>query len=179
MATRLHIKQQGRREMIGKSLRMLVIEDSPSDIRLLQEAVKENGIHCEMAVARDGMQGLAYLQKVSQGSAARPDLIILDLNLPLKNGREVLSEIKTAPDLKQIPVVVMTSSQADEDVNEAYTLNANCFITKPYSLDDYVEILRSIDDFWAHTATLPDVPFARADWVNSPSDFECRNPGAA
>lgn len=150
---------------------MLVIEDSPSDVRLLQEAVKENGIHCEMAVARDGVQGLSYLHKVSQGLAARPDLIILDLNLPLKNGREVLAEIKTAPGLKQIPVLVMTSSRSDEDVNAAYTLNANCFITKPYTLDDYVEILRSIEEFWAHTATLPESPYAGTEWISAPSSL--------
>lgn len=148
--------------MQGKTLRMLVIEDSPSDIRLLQEAVKENKVRCEMSVARDGVEGLQYLRQVSEGELDRPDLIILDLNLPLKNGREVLAEIKTSPKLKQIPVLVMTSSRAEDDVNEAYTLNANCFITKPYNLEEYVEIFRSIEDFWLHTATLPDVAGERA-----------------
>ncbi len=138
---------------------MLVIEDSLSDVRLLEEAIKENNIRCEMSVAHDGLEGLSFLRQVSEGKRERPDLIILDLNLPLKNGREVLAEVKTSPTLKQIPVLVMTSSHSDEDVNEAYTLNANCYITKPYNLEEYISILRSIEDFWFHTATLPESPY--------------------
>lgn len=147
---------------------MLVIEDSPSDVRLLQEAIKANHLRCEMAVARDGVQGLTYLRQVSEGKAPRPDLVILDLNLPLKNGREVLADIKASPQLKQIPVLVMTSSRSEDDVNDAYTLNANCFITKPYNLEDYEEILRSIEEFWVHTATLPESSFEASDWVRAP-----------
>jgi CheY-like chemotaxis protein len=131
---------------------MLVIEDSPSDVRLIQEAVRENNIRCELVIARDGVEGLAYLRKVDEGVLDRPDLILLDLNLPRKNGREVLSEVKTSPGLKQIPVLVMTSSRSEDDVNEVYTLNANCFISKPYDLEEYIAILRSIDEFWGHTA---------------------------
>lgn len=158
--------------MSGKILQMLVIEDSPSDVRLLQEAIKENHIRCEMAVARDGVQGLNYLKQVKEGTVTRPDLIILDLNLPLKNGREVLAEIKAAPALKQIPVLVMTSSRSDDDVNEAYTLNANCFISKPYNLDDYIEIFRSIDEFWLHTATLPEPLPNAPEWIEAPADVK-------
>lgn len=159
--------------MSGKILRMLVIEDSPSDVRLLQEAIKENNIRCEMAVACDGVQGLSHLREVSDGKLDRPDLIILDLNLPLKNGREVLAEIKTSPKLKQIPVLVMTSSRSDDDVNEAYTLNANCFISKPYNLEEYVEILRSIEEFWFHTATLPEASVEQSDWIQPPRFRTC------
>ena len=142
--------------MASKILRMLVIEDSPSDVRLLEEALKENSIAHEMSVAYDGVEGVDYLRRVADGSVLRPDLIILDLNLPRKNGREVLTEIKTSSKLKQIPVLVMTSSRSEDDVNEAYTLNANCFISKPYDLEEYIQILRSIEEFWFHTATLPD-----------------------
>jgi two-component system, chemotaxis family, response regulator Rcp1 len=142
--------------MASKALRMLVIEDSPSDVRLIQEAVRENNICCELIVARDGVEGLSYLRKVDQGITERPDLILLDLNLPRKNGREVLAEVKTSPGLKQIPVLVVTSSHSEDDVNEAYTLNANCFISKPYNLEEYIAIVRSIDEFWGHTATLPE-----------------------
>lgn len=141
--------------MRSKLLRLLVIEDSPSDVRLLEEALKENEIRCEMAVAHDGVEGLSYLRQVSKGVAGRPDLIILDLNLPRKNGREVLAEIKTSPELKQIPVLVMTSSRSEDDVTEAYTLNANCYISKPFNLDEYIAVFRSIQEFWFNTATLP------------------------
>lgn len=156
-------------QMSSKIVRMLVIEDSPSDVRLLEEAVKENNIQCEMVVAHDGVEGLAHLRMVAEGKVARPDIVILDLNLPLKNGREVLAEIKSSSALKQIPVVVMTSSRSEDDVNEAYTLNANCFISKPYNLDEYIEILRSIEEFWFHTATLPESS-SEAHWVRSAAE---------
>ncbi len=169
--------------MSTKSLRMLVIEDSPSDVRLLQEAIKENHMRCDLAVASDGVQGLNYLRKVSDGIVLRPDLIILDLNLPLKNGREVLAEIKSSPSLKQIPVLVMTSSRSDEDVNDVYTLNANCFITKPYDLDEYIAILRSIEDFWFRTVTLPESSSeGSGNWVTpdyTPRDCAPREYGAS
>ncbi|MCU1294442.1 MAG: response regulator, receiver [Bryobacterales bacterium] len=153
--------------MASKVLRMLVIEDSPSDVRLIQEAVRENNICCELVVARDGVEGLAYLRKVDQGVTERPDLILLDLNLPRKNGREVLAEVKTSPGLKQIPVLVVTSSRSEDDVNEAYTLNANCFISKPYNLEEYIAVVRSIDEFWGHTATLPEAGGPAPCWVRS------------
>ena len=97
-----------------------------------------------------------YLRQSEVGLVSRPDIILLDLNLPRKNGREVLAEVKAAPHLKQIPVLIMTSSKADDDIKQAYDLNANCYITKPNNLQDYIDVVRSIEDFWFGTATLPD-----------------------
>src|ERR1700761_2844886 len=139
-----------------ESLNILLIEDSPSDVRLVREALKETPIPVEMTVVRDGVEAMDYLHQAEQGTISRPDLVLLDLNLPRKNGREVLAEVKGSPALRQIPVVVMTSSRSEEDVQEAYELNANCYITKPADLSEYVKVVRSIEDFWFATATLPD-----------------------
>ena len=98
---------------------------------------------------------MEYLHSSEHDPVSRPDLVLLDLNLPRKNGREVLAELKSAPGLKQIPVLVMTSSRADEDVSQAYALNANCYITKPANLNEYIEVVRAIETFWFMTATLP------------------------
>ncbi len=111
----------------------------------------------QIAVARDGVEAMEYLHQPGKGSGNRPDLVLLDLNLPRKNGREVLAEIKASPTLKHIPVLVMTSSKADEDIAQAYALNANCYITKPGDLEEYLSVIRAIEDFWFLTATLPDV----------------------
>ncbi len=139
-----------------ESLNILLIEDSPSDIRLVREALKENSIPVKVTVARDGIEAMDYLHQAEGGAISRPDLVLLDLNLPRKNGREVLAEVKGSPTLRQIPVVVMTSSRSDEDVQQAYQLNANCYITKPADLPEYVKVVRSIEEFWFATATLPD-----------------------
>lgn len=139
-----------------KSLRILLVEDSPSDVRLIREALKENPIPVQITVARDGVEAIEYLHQAETGLANRPDLMLLDLNLPRKNGREVLAEVKSSSTLRQIPVLVMTSSRSDEDVAQAYALNANCYITKPADLKEYVDVVRSIEDFWFLTATLPD-----------------------
>ncbi|MBV9156158.1 MAG: response regulator [Acidobacteriaceae bacterium] len=139
-----------------KSLRILLVEDSPSDVRLIREALKETAVPVQISVARDGVEAMDYLHQAEVGLANRPDLVLLDLNLPRKNGREVLSEVKASPILKQIPVLVMTSSRADEDIFQAYALNANCYITKPADLQEYVHVVRAIEDFWFLTATLPD-----------------------
>lgn len=139
-----------------KSLRILLVEDSPSDVRLIREALKETPVPVQITVARDGVEATDYLHQAEQGLATRPDLMLLDLNLPRKNGREVLAEVKSSPNLKQIPVLVMTSSASDEDVSEAYSLNANCYITKPGDLNEYVHVVRAIEEFWFLTATLPD-----------------------
>jgi chemotaxis family two-component system response regulator Rcp1 len=139
-----------------ESLSILLIEDSPSDVRLVREALKENSMPVQVTVARDGVEAMDYLHQVERGAISRPDLVLLDLNLPRKNGREVLAEVKGSPALRQIPVLVMTSSRSDEDVQQAYQLNANCYITKPADLLDYVKVLRSIEDFWFATATLPE-----------------------
>ncbi len=137
-------------------MEILLVEDSPSDVRLIREALKETPISVKVTVASDGVEAMEYLHRTEDGSENRPDLVLLDLNLPRKNGREVLAEVKASPHLKQIPVLVMTSSRADEDINSAYSLNANCYITKPADLNEYVNIIRAIEDFWFFTATLPD-----------------------
>lgn len=152
MATQVLIRIIG----FMKRLEILLVEDSPSDVRLIREVLGETALHVAITVARDGVEAMDYLLRSEHGLATRPDLILLDLNLPRKNGREVLAEVKAAPKLKQIPVLVMTSSKADEDVAAAYSLNANCYITKPGDLAEYVKVVRAIENFWFFTAVLPD-----------------------
>lgn len=139
-----------------KSLKILLVEDTPSDVRLIREALKETPVPVEMMVAYDGVEAMEILRSSETSGTDRPDLILLDLNLPRKNGREVLAEVKSSPTLKQIPVLVMTSSHADEDIAQAYALNANCYITKPGDLGEYISVVRAIEDFWFLTATLPE-----------------------
>jgi chemotaxis family two-component system response regulator Rcp1 len=139
-----------------KPMRLLLVEDSASDIRLVKEALKETGVPVQMTITRDGIEALEHLRQVEVGLATRPDLVLLDLNLPRKNGREVLADLKSSPGLKHIPVLVMTSSQSEEDVNQCYALNANCYITKPGDLNAYIDVVRAIEDFWFFTARLPE-----------------------
>ena len=139
-----------------KNLSILLVEDCPSDVRLIREALKATPVIVDLTVAFDGVEAMDYLHRSELELCDRPDLILLDLNLPRKNGREVLGEVKASQTLKQIPVLVMTSSQADEDVSQAYSLNANSYITKPNNLEDYVSVVRAIEEFWFLTATLPD-----------------------
>ena len=139
-----------------RSFQILLVEDSPSDIRLIREALKETSALVDIAVARDGVEATDYLRKAEGDQVTRPDLVLLDLNLPRKNGLEVLAEVKGSPNLKEIPVLVMTSSRADRDIKEAYRLNANCYIAKPNELAEFVHVLRGIEDFWFGTATLPE-----------------------
>ncbi len=139
----------------ARSLTILLVDDSVSDTRLLREALKESSLPIQLHVVADGAEALDRLHAVELGLANAPDLIVLDLNLPKKDGREVLAEIKASPYLKQIPVLVMTSSNADEDVAEVYSLNANCYITKPTDLHAYMSVVRAIENFWFLTATLP------------------------
>jgi len=142
--------------MNSKAVDLLLVEDNPGDIRLTQEAFKEGRIKVNLCVATDGIEALEFLRHKGKFSdAPRPDLILLDLNLPRKNGREVLSEIKNDPDLRRIPVVVMTTSKAPQDIQKAYNLNANCYISKPIELDDFLGVVQSIEDFWLTKATLP------------------------
>ena len=145
-----------------RSLRILLVEDSPSDVRLIREALKDARVPVQIMVARDGVEATEHLKQSEQGQAIRPDLVLLDLNLPRKDGKEVLAEVKTSPSLKQIPVLVMTSSRSDEDIAQAYSLNANCYITKPGDLQEYVHVVRAIEDFWFLTATLPDSSYHHA-----------------
>ena len=142
--------------VLMKSLKILLVEDSPSDVRLIREALKETPVPVQITVARDGVEAIEYLHQTEVGLATRPDLMLLDLNLPRKNGREVLAEVKSSPSLKQIPVLIMTSSKSDEDVEQAYSLNANCYIAKPADLNEYQNVVRAIEEFWFMTATLPD-----------------------
>lgn len=144
----------------SKLFRILLVEDSPSDVRLVREALKETSLAVHLAVAQDGIEAIDYLRSADLGLTASPDLILLDLNLPRKNGREVLSEIKGSLQWRHIPVIVMTSSRADDDIHQAYSLNANSYISKPDDLEGYVRIVRAIEEFWFLTATLPD-PFRR------------------
>ena len=139
-----------------KVLKILLVDDSPSDVPLTREALKDSPVPIQITVARDGVEAIDYLHQAKLGFGDRPDLVLLDLNLPRKNGREVLAEVKSSPALKQIPVVVLTSSNSEEDISEAYSLNANCYITKPADLSEYVNVLKAVEDFWFFTATLPE-----------------------
>jgi two-component system, chemotaxis family, response regulator Rcp1 len=134
---------------------ILLVEDNPADQRLTAEALKEGGWDGELILAEDGVEALTFLKETLTSPEARPDLIILDLNLPRKDGREVLAELKEDPILKRIPVVVLTSSSANVDIMETYNLHANCFITKPIDLLDFYEVARVIDEFWLKVARLP------------------------
>jgi CheY-like chemotaxis protein len=135
---------------------VLLVEDNPGDARLTIEAMREAKLSNRVHVVEDGVQAMAFLRREGKYSAApRPDLILLDLNLPLKDGREVLAEVKIDPGLKRIPVVVLTTSRADEDVRHAYDLHANCYVTKPADLDQYMLVIKQIDVFWIKVAVLP------------------------
>lgn len=138
-----------------KRLEILLVEDSPSDVRLIREALREATVNAQVTVARDGVEGLEYLRRSERGLTPFPDLIFLDLNLPRKNGLEVLAEVKSSERLRHIPILVMSSSSAEEDISAAYELHANCFITKPADLDDYVDMIRSVEKFWFFTVKLP------------------------
>jgi chemotaxis family two-component system response regulator Rcp1 len=138
-----------------KKVEILLVEDSPSDVRLIREATKSTAPAIQITVAKDGVEAMEHLQSCLRGQSQLPDLILLDLNLPRKNGREVLAEVKSDPRLRQIPVVVMTSSRSDDDIATAYRLNANCYITKPLELEQYLDIVQAIEDFWFGTARLP------------------------
>jgi CheY-like chemotaxis protein len=142
--------------MNGRAIEILLVEDNLGDARLTQEALREARVSNRMSHVRDGVEAMAFLRR--EGAfirAPRPDLILLDLNLPRKDGREVLAEIKGDDRLRRIPVVVLTVSQADEDILRAYNLNANCYIAKPVDLDQFIKVVRSIEDFWLTIVKLP------------------------
>jgi two-component system, chemotaxis family, response regulator Rcp1 len=143
-------------EMDEKPKTILLVEDNKADVRLIEEALKNSSLTYEMAMVRDGVAAMAYLhQEGEYATASRPDLIILDLNLPKKDGREVLAEIKTNSQLKRIPVIVLTTSKNEDDIYQSYDLNANCFITKSRNLSQLFTIVRRIEEFWLTTVTLP------------------------
>ncbi|MGL4879482.1 MAG: response regulator [Waterburya sp.] len=142
--------------MDAKPKTILLVEDNKADIRLVQEALKNSSITYEMVTVRDGVAAMAYLhQEGEYADALRPDLVILDLNLPKKDGREVLAEIKTNPQYKRIPVIVLTTSKNEDDIHQSYDLNANCFITKSRNLSQLFTIVQRIEEFWLSTVTLP------------------------
>jgi CheY-like chemotaxis protein len=135
---------------------ILLVEDNPGDVRLTQEALKEAKVRNNLHVVEDGVEAMAFLKREgAYASAPLPDLILLDLNLPRKDGREVLEEIKQDDRLKRVPVVVLTTSQAEEDILRSYNLHANCYVNKPVDLDEFIKIVKSIEDFWLTIVKLP------------------------
>jgi len=140
----------------GKPADILLIEDNPGDVRLAQETLKESKVSNQLHVVEDGVEALAYLRKKGKyREAVRPDLILLDLNLPKKDGKEVLAEIKEDPDLKRIPVVVLTISSDEADILKTYNLHANCYITKPVNINQFHKVVKAIDNFWFAIVKLP------------------------
>ena len=135
---------------------ILLVEDNPGDVRLTMEGLKEGKILSNLSVVSDGLEAMQFLrQEGKYAKASRPELILLDLNLPRKDGREVLEELKTDNGLKRIPVVVLTSSQAEEDILRSYNLHANCYVTKPLDIDKFILVVKSIEHFWLSIAELP------------------------
>jgi CheY-like chemotaxis protein len=145
----------------GRPIEILLVEDSPSDTDLTLEALKDFKVRNHVSVVEDGVLALQFLRREGPYvEAPRPDLIMLDLNLPRKDGREVLAEIKQDDNLKLIPIVVLTTSRADQDILRAYQLNANCYITKPVDFNQFLEVVRAIEAFWLYVVALPPAPNA-------------------
>ena len=139
-----------------RTIDILMVEDDPGDVRLTREALKGSKLLHSLNVVEDGVAALDYLRRnAPYQDAVRPDLVLLDLNLPRKDGREVLAAMKQDDALRAIPVVILTTSQAEEDVLRAYNLNANCYVTKPVDFDQFMRIVRTIEDFWLNVVTLP------------------------
>jgi chemotaxis family two-component system response regulator Rcp1 len=139
-----------------KPIEILLVEDNPGDVRLTKEALKDGKVLNSLNVAKDGVEAMAFLRREGKYTdAVRPDLILLDLNLPKKDGREVLTEIKNDLNLKRIPVVILTVSKAEEDIIRTYELHANCYIAKPVDLDRFIEVVKAIEDFWFTIVKLP------------------------
>ena len=139
-----------------RPIEILLVDDNPGDIRLTQEALKESKVLNNIHIVEDGMEALEFLRKEGRfKSVITPDIVLLDLNLPKRNGREVLAEIKNDDFLKKIPVVILTMSRAEEDILKSYALHANCYITKPVDMDQFIKIVRSIENFWFSIVRLP------------------------
>ena len=140
----------------GSPIDILLVEDNPGDVRLTKEAFKEGKLKNNLHVVKDGVEAMAFLQKEGKyTSASCPDLILLDLNLPKKDGREVLKEIKADENLRRIPVVILTTSKAEEDILKTYDLHANCYITKPVDMEQFIKIVKYIEEFWFTIVILP------------------------
>ncbi len=140
-------------------IEVLLVEDDPGDVLMTREAFEDYKVHNNLAVVTDGAEALAYMRREGQyADVPRPDLVLLDLNLPRRDGREVLAEIKNDPELRQIPVVVLTTSQADEDILRSYQLHANAYVTKPVDFDRFISVVRRIDEFFVSVVKLPPRP---------------------
>jgi len=143
-------------ERVVKPIEILLVEDNPADVRLTMETIKDYKVKNHLEVVGNGVDAMDFLRRKGKfAHKMRPDLILLDLNLPGKDGREVLAEIKVDPDLCSIPVVVLTSSEAEQDIIKAYNLHVNCYITKPVGLVEFVKVVKSIEDFWLTIVKLP------------------------
>jgi chemotaxis family two-component system response regulator Rcp1 len=139
-----------------RPIEILMVEDNPGDVRLTVEALKEGKVRNNFHTVEDGVEAMAFLRRQGRyAEAPRPDLILLDLNLPKMNGREVLAEIKEDPELRRIPVVILTVSKAEQDIIKSYNLHANCYINKPVDLDQFLEVVKSIENFWLTVVMLP------------------------
>ncbi len=148
---------------MARPVEILLVEDNPGDVRLTREALKEGKVHNNLSVVGDGVEALAFLRREGRWrDAPRPDVILLDLNLPRKDGREVLAEIKADAVLRAIPVMVLTTSTAEQDILRTYDLHANCYITKPVDLDQFITVVKSIEDFWFTIVTLPSYERSRS-----------------
>jgi len=142
--------------VFGRPVEILLVEDNPGDVRLTREAMKDSKLLNHISVVGDGEEAMAFLRREGKYvEATRPDLILLDLNLPKKDGREVLAEIKTDEQLRRIPVVILTTSSAEQDILKTYDLHANCYITKPVNLDQFSAVVRGIEEFWFTIVKLP------------------------
>jgi len=143
-------------QTMGRPIEILLVEDNPGDVRLTEEALREGKVYNNLRVAVDGEKAWAFLRREeSYATAPRPDLILLDLNLPRRDGRELLADIKADADLRRIPVVILTTSKAEEDILRTYDLHANCYVTKPVDLDQFLKVVRAIEDFWLTVVKLP------------------------
>ncbi len=143
-------------EKMGRAVQMLLVEDNLGDIRLTEETLRDAKVMVNLHVVGDGVEAMAFLRKESKhANAPRPDLVLLDLNLPKKDGREVLAEMKQDPDLRRIPVVILTISNGQEDILKSYNLHANAYVTKPLNLEQFSKIVKAIEDFWFTVVKLP------------------------
>jgi CheY-like chemotaxis protein len=143
-------------ENIGRVAEFLLVEDNPGDVRLTCEALTESKVKNNLSIVGDGLEALAFLHREGKyANAPRPDVILLDLNLPKKNGLEVLEEIKADPVLKRIPVVIITSSEAEQDILKTYDLHVNCYVNKPVDLEQFIKVVQSIESFWLTIVKLP------------------------
>lgn len=141
---------------VSRQVEFLLAEDNPGDVRLTQEALRDSKIRNNLNVVTDGVEAIAFLRRQGKyANAPTPDVVLLDLNLPKKDGREVLAEIKSDPVLKRIPVVIITSSEAEQDILRTYDLHANCYVSKPVDLDQFIKVIQAIENFWLTIVKLP------------------------